>query len=150
MMNVEVQVEINGTKEDVWKVITDIENSTNTIRGIEKIEVLEKPADGIVGLKWRETRTMFGRTATEILWITDVVENQSYKTRAESHGAVYVTTLKITDAGENFRLSMDFEGTPQTFGAKIMSVLTSGMAKKATEEALMQDLMDIKAKVENK
>ena len=149
-MNVEVQVEINGTKENVWKVITDIENSTNTIRGIEKIEVLEKPADGIVGLKWRETRTMFGRTATEVMWITDAVENQSYKTRAESHGAVYVTTLKIMDAGENVRLSMNFEGTPQTFGAKIMSALTSGMAKKATQEALMQDLMDIKAKVENK
>lgn len=149
-MNVEVQVEINGTKENVWKVITDIENSTNTIRGIEKIEVLEKPADGIIGLKWRETRTMFGRTATEVMWITDAVENQSYKTRAESHGAVYVTTLKIMDAGENVRLSMNFEGKPQTFGAKIMSALTSGMAKKATQEALMQDLMDIKARVENK
>jgi len=149
-MNVEVQVEINGTKENVWKVITDIENSTNTIRGIEKIEVLEKPADGIVGLKWRETRTMFGRTATEVMWITDAVENQYYKTRAESHGAVYVTTLKIMDAGENVRLSMNFEGKPQTFGAKIMSALTSGMAKKATQEALMQDLMDIKARVENK
>lgn len=149
-MNVEVQVEINGTKENVWKVITDIENSTNTIRGIEKIEVLEKPADGIIGLKWRETRTMFGRTATEVMWITDAVENQYYKTRAESHGAVYVTTLKIMDAGENVRLSMNFEGKPQTFGAKIMSALTSGMAKKATQEALMQDLMDIKARVENK
>jgi carbon monoxide dehydrogenase subunit G len=149
-MNVEVQVEINGTKENVWKVITDIENSTSTIRGIEKIEVLEKPADGVVGLKWRETRTMFGRTATEVMWITDAVENQSYKTRAESHGAVYVTTLKIMDAGENVRLSMNFEGTPQTFGAKIMSALTSGMAKKATQEALMQDLMDIKARIENK
>jgi len=149
-MKVEVQVEINGTKEDVWKVITDIENSTDTIRGIEKIEVLEKPTDSFVGLKWRETRTMFGRTATEVMWITDAIENQSYKTRAESHGAVYVTTLKITDAGKNVRLSMNFEGTPQTFGAKIMSALTSGMAKKATEEALMHDLMDIKAKVENK
>ena len=52
-MNVEVQVDINGTKEDVWKVITDIENSTNTISGIEKIEILEKPADSFVGLKWQ-------------------------------------------------------------------------------------------------
>ena len=52
-MNVEVQVDINGTKEDVWKVITDIENSTDTIRGIEKIEVLEKPTNSFVGLKWR-------------------------------------------------------------------------------------------------
>ncbi len=149
-MNVEVQVDINGTKEEVWKVITDIENSVDTISGIEKIEVLEKPADSFVGLKWRETRTMFGRTATEVMWITDTVENQSYKTRAESHGAVYITTLEISDADENVRLSMNFEGMPQTFGAKIMSALTSGMVKKSTEEALMQDLIDIKAKVESK
>ena len=149
-MNVEVQVDISGIKEDVWKVITDIENSTDTIRGIKRIEVLEKPADSFVGLKWRETRTMFGKTATEVMWITDAVENQSYKTRAESHGAVYVTTLEVADAGENVRLSMNFEGTPQTFGAKLMSALMGGMMKKSTEEALMQDLMDIKAKVENK
>jgi hypothetical protein len=93
---------------------------------------------------------MFGRTATEVMWITDAVENQSYKTRAESHGAIYVATLEISDKGENVGLSMNFEGTPQTFGAKLMSALTSGMFKKATEEALMKDLIDIKAKVENK
>ena len=149
-MNVEVQVDINGTKEDVWKVITDIENSTETIRGIEKIEVLEKPADSFVGLKWRETRTMFGRTATEVMWITDAVENQSYKTRAESHGAVYVTTFDLSEKGENVRLTMNFEGEPQTFGAKVMSALTGWMVKSSSEKALMEDLMDIKAKVENK
>jgi carbon monoxide dehydrogenase subunit G len=149
-MNIEVQVDINGTKEEVWKVITDIENSTETIRGIEKIEVLEKPADSFVGLKWRETRTMFGKTATEVMWITDAEENKSYKTRAESHGAVYVTKFDLSEEGKNVRLTMNFEGTPQTFGAKIMSALMGGMMKKSTEEALMQDLMDIKAKVEDK
>ena len=149
-MNVEVQVDINGTKEDVWNVITDIENAVDTIKGIEKIEVLEKPADSFVGLKWRETRTMFGRTATEVMWITDAVENKSYKTRAESHGAVYVTTFDLSEKGENVRLTMNFEGEPQSFFAKIMAALTSGMMKKSTEEALMQDLMDIKVKVENK
>lgn len=149
-MNVEVQVDINGTKEDVWKVISDIENSTETIRGIEKIEVLEKPADSFVGLKWRETRTMFGRTATEVMWITEAEENKFYKTRAENHGAVYVSMLEITDKGENVSLSMSFEGTPQTFGAKVMSALTGWMVKGSSEKALMEDLMDIKAKVEGK
>lgn len=147
-MNVEVLVEIDGTKEDIWRVITDIENSVDTISGIEKVEVLEKPATGIVGLKWRETRTLFGNTATEVMWITEANENQSYKTRAESHGAVYVTTLVITEGDEGVHLGMNFEGTPQTFGARMMSALTGPMFKGATEKALLQDLMDIKAKVE--
>ena len=69
-MVTKVEVTINGSKEDVWNMITDIENSSKTITGIEQIEILEKPGDGLVGLKWRETRTLFGRTATEIMWIT--------------------------------------------------------------------------------
>ena len=84
------------------------------------------------------------------MWITDAVENQSYKTRAESHGAVYVTKFDLAEQGDKVQLTMNFEGVPQTFGAKVMSALTGGMFKKATEKALMQDLLDIKAKVENK
>ena len=47
-MLVEVQVTINGSKAAVWAAITDIENAVDMIRGIEKIEVLEKPANGLV------------------------------------------------------------------------------------------------------
>lgn len=50
-MKVEAKVCIDSTKEQIWQVISDIENSVNTIKAIEKIEVLEKPADGLVGLK---------------------------------------------------------------------------------------------------
>lgn len=70
-MAIKVDVTIDGPKEEVWNVIADIENSPNTITGIEAVEILEKPNDGLVGLKWQETRTLFGRTATEIMWITD-------------------------------------------------------------------------------
>jgi len=92
-MKLEAKVCIDGTKEQIWQVITDIENSVNIIQAIEEIEVLEKPAEGLVGLKWRETRTMFGQTATEVMWITDAKENEFYQTRAENHGAIYVSKL---------------------------------------------------------
>ena len=54
-MDYTVEVVINGSKEDILKVITDIENSDKTISGIEQIEIQEEPEDGLVGLKWRET-----------------------------------------------------------------------------------------------
>ena len=85
-MKINVDIVINGSNEKVWEVIADIEHSPEVISGIEQVEVLEKPADGLVGLKWKETRTMFGKTATEVMWITDVEEGTSYSTRAESHG----------------------------------------------------------------
>src|SRR5206468_7266412 len=85
-MIVEAQVTINGSKAAIWAAITNIENASETMSGIENIEVLEKPASGLVGLKWRETRMLFGKTATAEKWITDAAENEFYKTRAESDG----------------------------------------------------------------
>lgn len=147
-MVVKVQVSIDAPKEAVWKVITDIENAQNNIIGIEKVEVLEKPADGLVGLKWTETRTLFGKTAKETMWITDARENESYRTRAQSHGSVYVTKMAVADHKGGTQLAMTFEGTPQTFGAKLMSATMGFLFKNATKKALMQDLLDIKAVVE--
>ena len=147
-MNIEVQVTIQGSKEEVWRVITDIENSPGTISGIKEIEILEKPEDGLVGLKWKETRTLFGKTATEVMWITDVNEYESYKTRAESHGAVYITSLNLSEQDDNTLLTMTFGGEAQTLGAKLMSATMGRLFKNATKKALIQDLNDIKAAVE--
>ena len=148
-MKLIVRVSINGPKENIWKVITDIESSVNTIKGIEKIEVLENPAQGFIGFKWRETRTLFGKTATEVMWITEAVENEYYKTRAESHGSIYETTLRITPEGDGSVLSMEFNGMAQTFMAKFFSIVMGFMFVSATKKALQEDLNDIKAAVEN-
>src|SRR6266481_1897238 len=92
-MIVEAQVTINGSRAAIWAAIANIENASETISGIENIEVLEKPANGLVGLKWRETRMLFGKPATVEKWITDAAENEFYKTRAEgnclAHDAAY-------------------------------------------------------------
>ena len=147
-MVIEVQVTIEGSREEVWSVITDIENSPNTIKGIEKVEILEKPTRSLVGLKWQETRTLFGQTATEIMWITDVKENESYRTRAESHGAVYITSLVLSEQDGGTRLTMGFDSVPQTFSARLMSATMGRVFRNATKKALMQDLVDIRAAVE--
>jgi hypothetical protein len=51
-MIVEAQVTINGSKAAIWAAITKIENASETISGIENIEVLEKPS-----ALWRPTPT---------------------------------------------------------------------------------------------
>jgi uncharacterized membrane protein len=148
-MKIEETVCIDGTKEQIWQVITDLENSVKTIQAIESIEILEKPSSGLVGLKWRETRTMFGKSADEVMWITDAKENEFYQTRAESHGAIYISKLKIEEQGDEICLTMGFEGQPQKTFAKIMVAATGFLIKNATQKALLQDLKDIKASVEN-
>src|SRR4051794_6818544 len=98
-MVVEAQVTINGSAAAVWAAITNIENAAETISGIERIQVVERPANGLVGLRWQETRMLFGKPATVEKWITDAAENEFYKTRAEDGGFVFLTTKRISPGG---------------------------------------------------
>ena len=146
-MIVEARVTINGSKAAIWAAITNIENASEIISGIENIEVLEKPANGLVGLKWRETRMLLGKPATAEKWITDAAENEFYKTRAEDGGFVFLTTKSISENGGATTLTERHEFKPQGFVAKLKSMpmfLFKGVIKKA----LLQDLNDIKAAVE--
>jgi len=102
-MIVEAQVTIHGSKAAVWAAITHIEHAAEIIRGIERIEVLAKPATGLVGLRWRETRLLFGKPATVEKRITEAVENESYQTRAEHGGFVFLTTKRLSERGVSRR-----------------------------------------------
>ena len=148
-MIVQAQVTINGSRAAIWAAMTDIANAPQIISGIEKIEVLEKPANGLVGLRWRETRMYFGKPATVEKWITDAAENEFYKTRAESDGFVFLSTTSISESSAGTTLTGSHDSQPQGIVAKLKSIpmpLFKGMIKKA----LLQDLIDIKSAVERK
>jgi len=149
-MEARASIAVNGSKEAIWTVICDIEHFENNISGINKVEILNKPSEGLIGLKWREARTMFGKEATEVMWVTEAESNKYYKTRAESHGAIYISTMAIEDKGDTCVLSMGFEGEPVSFGAKVGNFFMGKMMMKSTEKALLVDLEDIKKVVEGK
>lgn len=147
-MLVEVQVTINGSKPAIWAAITNIEHASAIIRGIDKIEILEKPANGLVGLKWRETRMLFGKPATADKWITDAAENDFYKTRAESDGFVFLSTMSILESSGGMILTSSHDSQPQSIVAKFMSIPMALLFKGVAKKALLQDLNDIKSAVE--
>jgi hypothetical protein len=148
-MLVEAQVTIKGSRAAVWAAITDIEHAAEIISGIEKIEILEKPTNGLVGLKWAETRLLFDKPTTVEKWITDAVENEFFKTRAEDGGFVFLTTNRISESSDGVTLTGSHDTQPQEFAAKLQSipmVLFKGVIKKA----ILQDLNDIKSTVDGK
>jgi carbon monoxide dehydrogenase subunit G len=148
-MIVDAQVTINGSKAATWAAMTNIEHAAEIISGIEKIEIIEKPASGLVGLRWAETRMLFGKPATVEKWITDAVENEFYKTRAEDGGFVFLSTMSIAQSNGRTSLSSFHETKAQGIIARLQSmpmVLFKGMVKKA----LLQDLNDLKSAVEGK
>lgn len=146
-MIVKAQVVVKASADLVWAAITDIKNAAEMIKGIEKIEIVNEPVNGIEGLKWRETRMYFGKPATIEKWITEAVENKYYKTRAEMDGFIFETTMSIVVTGDGAELTSAHDSIPQGFAARIKSipmVFFKGMLKKA----LQADLNDIKIAVE--
>ncbi len=147
-MIVSVDIEIAKPKEVIWAVITNIENSSNIISGIISLQILNQPEKGLVGLKWKEIRQMFGKEASETMWITESVENEYYCTRAESHGSVYITKLSLNETGSNTVLNMSFTAEAQTLFVKIVSACMGFFIKNSMKKALLKDLEDIKKYVE--
>lgn len=139
---------IQAPKAAVWDVVTDFENAADRISAIEELEVLERPESGLEGFKWKESRTMFGKTAEETMWITEAVENSHYKTRAESHGCIYRSTISVAGEGESTVLKMDFSGEATSFMGKIMSGLMGWVFKGSMRKAMLQDLTDLKGVIE--
>jgi carbon monoxide dehydrogenase subunit G len=148
-MKLSAEVDIAAKPEQVWKVMTNKSDCASFIEALDLVEILEEPKTGLVGLKWKETRTLFGKTATEIMWVTESVDNKYYKTRAENHGAIYISTISIEEIENGTKLTMDFDSTAQTFGAKIMAGIFGLLFKNATIRALQKDLEDIKNHLES-
>ncbi len=147
-MLVEAQVTIKGSKAATWAAITDIENAAEIMSGIEKIEVLEKPANGLVGLRWQETRMLFGKPATAEKWITDAAENEFYTTRAESDGFIFLTTIRVSESSGGVTLTSSHDSQPQSVVARLLSIPMGLLFKGVARKAILQDLNDIKSAVE--
>jgi hypothetical protein len=147
-MIVEAAVTIHGSRTALWAAIADIENASKIIRGIERIEVLEKPARGLVGLRWRETRMLFGKPATVEKRICDAAEAEFYEARAEDGGFEFLTTLRIAEGRGGLTLTSSHESRPRGIAARVMSIPMGLFFKGVVRKAVLRDLNDIKSAVE--
>ncbi len=146
-MLVEAHVNIHGTREAIWDIMTDIQGAAKIISGIKAIEVVEKPTTGIVGLKWRETRIYFGDSATVEKQITEARLHEFFKTRAEIEGFLFLSTMSISEANGRITLTSSHDTLPQGIVAKLKAI-PMVLFKRTIRKALLQDLNDIKTAVE--
>lgn len=148
-MEISCSKDINAPAEKVWSIMTNLEGFPDAIGGIENVERLDGGGGFEVGTTWRETRTMFGRTATEDMWVTELDPGHSYVVEANSHGAEYRTTQSVQPAGDDGSvLSMSFSANPTGTMAKVMSATVGRFFVNATRKAFEQDLADIAAAAE--
>ena len=147
MTSVTVSVAIAAPQQAVWERITDIERAHERIPAIKRIEILSPQRHGL-GLRWRETRIMFGKEATEVMEITEWRPPHEYVTSAQSHGSDYRCTLRVEPTAEGSTLSFHFTATPLTLAARVMGMLMGPLMRGAIAKALQGDLNAIKAACE--
>lgn len=94
---------------------------------------------------------MFGKEATEELWVTAMDTGSSYVVAAESRGVHYRSELGVDPEGEDgSRLWMTFDAEPQSFIGRIMGATIGLLFRGATRKMLAKDLDDVAAVAERR
>ncbi len=148
MPEIKVTREISAPPDRVWSVLTDLDAAPQMISGIEAVERLDGGGEFRVGTRWQETRTMFGRQATEEMEVTALDEGRSYTVEADGHGAHYTSTITVEPAAAGSRVVMTFAGEPQGTVAKVLAATVGRLFQGATRKALAKDLDDVASAAE--
>ena len=147
-MNISVSKTFDAPQADVWAVLTDLEHAPQRVSAIKRLEIL---TDGPVGkgTRFRETRIMMKREATEEMEITEWNPSSSYAVECESCGAHFRSVISCKPAPDGGTIvEMTMTTKPITFLAKLMSPLGKLMAG-ACAKAFEQDLEELKRAAES-
>jgi carbon monoxide dehydrogenase subunit G len=147
---VRAQRDIIAEPGDVWAVLTDLERFEKVLTAVDKVERVSGEGFG-PGVRWRETRRMFGKSSTEEMWVAEMDAPQRMLVRADSKNTVYETAFELTPTGLGTRLTVTFGARTDdaSAGQKFAWALFGPMGAKATKSALEQDLADIANAVES-
>lgn len=124
-----------------FAAFTDFAGAPQHVSGIKRIELLtEGPVR--VGTRFRETRVMFNREATEEMEVTEFRPSESYSLGCDSCGARWSSRFVFTPEGGGTRVDLEMQCRPTTFVAWLMtpmSWLMAGTMRKCVE----QDMIDM-------
>jgi len=138
---------VEAPVERTFEVFTDFE----TWKGLTAIVELAVLTDGPMreGAKFRETRIVMKKEATEEFTISGFEPPERYTVTCVSHGTEWVTVFNFKPDGDACDVEMLMTSRTLTLGAKLMTplmLLMSGTMKKMID----RDLSELKAVVEGR
>jgi carbon monoxide dehydrogenase subunit G len=141
---------VNAPADKVWAVISDIPGSAATISGIDSIQMLSDGPYG-EGTRWKETRTMMGRSETVEMWVSQADPPRSTTVKALQGGADYTSRMTLADRDGGTDLTMTFGAELQNPSRmhKLAMAVFGKLGMRITRKALAKDLAEIAAKAES-
>jgi len=148
-MQFNTSIHVAADPARTFEAFTDLRNAAKNIRGIKHIEVL---TEGPVrqGTQFRETRTMFGKDAVELMEVTAFDAPRGYSVGCGSCGARFDTDFRFTPESGGTRVDVSMKAVPTSLFAKVMAPLTGWMMAGTMRKCFENDLADIKAVAEGK
>lgn len=151
-MQLDLSRHVNADPDTVWAVLTDIPNAHRTLSGVLSVEILTA-GEYEPGLKWRETRKMFGMKSTEEMMVQSADAPHSTTIVAENGGTEYKTVFTLTaDASGGTNLFMHFSAEVAHAPAisRVVMGVMGKVALNSTRKTMEQDLADIATEAERR
>lgn len=143
-MELVVSRNIDAEPAVVWRIVTDIEGSADVLTNVLRVERLDDAETFGVGMRWRETRTMFGKEATEEMQVTEVDPGVSYTVVSDSGKTRYTSVVRVTPLDDDrSELSMSFGAETSGIVTTILGATIGRLFQGATRRTLEQDLADL-------
>lgn len=141
---------IHASPEKVWSVISDIPGSPATLSGVDSVQMLSE-GPYAEGTRWKETRTMMGRSETVEMWVAQADPPRSTTVKALQGGADYTSRFSLAerDGGTDLTLTFGADVVKPTVVSKITMALFGKIGMNMTRKALSKDLAEIAAKAES-
>ena len=128
MASLQLTTRIRAPRERVFALATDVHNAAGRIPAIHRIEVL---TEGPVrkGTRFKETRVMFGRPATEEMTVTEFEPPARFALGAESCGCRYHSEFHFAEQAGETEVRLTIQATPLTWFARVMGFLMRPLFK---------------------
>ena len=141
---ISVNQEFKGPIEKTWSTLIDLEQYPGRVKSYETIEWLTPKKSG-VGAKWKQTRTVYGKSHTQTIEVVEWSEPTSFAMTATEAGATYLTRYSIGESkdAETSVVSASFEVQPNNLFSKLFVKLIGKKLLGSTREALQNDLSDL-------
>jgi len=147
MPSCSVTVTVDALPDRTFSILTDVESWPDVFSAITGVEKLtEGPVCN--GTRFKETRVLFGKQATEEMAFANLDPPRSFVLLAQSHGTEYRTTHTLTQEGDATRVDVHFKATPVSLPAKLLSPL-AGLMLRACRNAMNKDLAELREHLES-
>lgn len=146
MQGFTVERDVAASPATVFAVASDLRRAAEHMRGIVRVEVLTDGPIG-AGTRFRETRRIMKREATEEMVVTGFDPPHGYELECVSHGCRFRTAFRFLPSGEGTRVAVAFQVEPLGRVARLLGFLMRPMLS-GCERELGRDLDDLRAAAE--